>query len=436
MKINLITLFPEFFDSPLACGLMQRALSAGVAEIVRYNPRDMAEGKRRAVDDRPYGGGPGMVMLLEPLARSLRALDTPDTPGGSPRILHLSPRGRPFTQELARELAREKEITLLCGRYEGIDARLGELFPLEDISLGDFVLNGGEAAALAVCEAVCRLLPGFMGREASGEEESFSAGLLEYPHYTRPEFYAGLRVPEDLTSGDHAAIARWRRREAILTTLKRRPDLLAEAELSEEEAAFARNVPRKLPGRNLYLALLHYPVLDREGHSGCSSITNLDIHDLARNARSYGLGGFFVISPLEDQRLVLRELLEHWLNGPGRKSNPDRREALQIVIPASSLDEAAQCVEQRQGCLPLLWGSSARAGEADAPPIISFDSAEKILYRHPAILLLGTGHGLAPEITRLCHAMLPPLRRAASYNHLSVRCAAAVLLDRLLGEWG
>jgi len=293
------------------------------------------------------------------------------------------------------------------------------------------VLNGGEAAALAVTEAVCRLLPGFMGHGESALEESFSAGILEYPHYTRPEEYAGLRAPEELLSGDHACIARWRRREALLSTLERRPELLEKSLLGREDMDWARSSPRKLLGPGLYLALLHYPVLDREGRVSSTSLTNLDAHDLARAARAYGLGGLFIVTPMEDQRTILDELLAHWLSGPGGQSNPDRREALARVIPAADLDEAVSLVEERHGQSPKIWGSGARAEMT-----ITFDGARKILYRHPAILLLGTGHGLAPEILARCDAILPPLRWVAPYNHLSVRCAGTVLLDRLLGEWG
>ncbi|MDR2050409.1 MAG: tRNA (guanosine(37)-N1)-methyltransferase TrmD [Deltaproteobacteria bacterium] len=434
MKISLLTLFPEFFDSPLSCGLMQRACASGLVEITRHNPRAYADDKRQSVDDRPYGGGPGMIMSPGPMEKALHSLIRRSS--SPPRLLCLSPRGRRLDQELIRELALEKELILICGRYEGIDARLNDLFRMEELSLGDFVLNGGESAALALCEAVCRLLPGFMGHDESGQEESFSSGLLEYPQYTRPENYAGLRVPDVLLSGDHAGIARWRRQESLLATLERRPDLLDSVPLSGEDLELLRSRPRKLPGPNLYLALLHYPVLDKEQKSVCSSLTNLDVHDLARSSRAYGLGGFFAITPLEDQRLILQELLRHWISGPGGASNPDRREALTRVIPARDLEEAVSLVRERHGSPPLIWGSSARMTNPATSPTISFDEARKILYRHPVILLLGTGHGLAPEITDHCEAMLPPLRRIAPYNHLSVRCAGTVLLDRLLGEWG
>jgi tRNA (guanine37-N1)-methyltransferase len=461
MNINIITLFPEFFHSPLACGLMRKAVEKRLLNFSLLNPRAFAEDKRRSVDDRPYGGGPGMVMLLDPLVRALESLGFGKKnftleQGRSPgRLLAMSPLGRPFNQKMALELAREDTLSILCARYEGFDARLAELFPLEFISLGDFVLNGGESAALALCEATGRLLPDFLGRDDSSLEESFSAGLLEYPHYTRPEEYAALPVPEVLLGGNHAGIARWRREASLAATFTARPDLLQKAPLDSEDLAFLRKFlrdnPRKKPGKNLSLALMHYPVLDKEKKTAEASLTNLDLHDLARVSRSYGLANFFVAGLREDQELILKKVLEHWLKGPGGISNPDRKTALSLVSAARDLEEVLNLLERQYGERPLVWGSSADYGSEHGPPrgrkskknktrackpVISFDEAGKILYTHSAVLLLGTGHGLAPEILEKCDQLLPPVRRFSEYNHLSVRSAGTVLLDRLLGEWG
>jgi tRNA (guanine37-N1)-methyltransferase len=461
VNINIITLFPEFFQSPLDSGLMRRAIEKQLLCFSLLNPRSFTNDKRQTVDDRPYGGGPGMVMLLEPLARALHSLgfgaenyslDKTCNPG---RLLVMSPQGRPFCQQMARELAQEEKLTLLCARYEGFDARLSELFPLEPISLGDFVLNGGESAALAICEATARLLPGFMGHEESGLEESFSAGLLEYPHYTRPEESTGFAVPGILLGGDHAEIARWRRQKSLAATLERRPDLLLNAALTPEDLDFLHTQltdrPQKKPGKNLSLALLHYPVLDKEQNTVRVSLTNLDIHDIARSSCTYGLANFFVVGLGDDQELILQSVLAHWVHGAGGKSNPDRKTALTLISSAKNLEALLEHMEQRTGERPLIWGSSADYSKEEFFPksrknkkkktdlykrIISFDEAGKILYTHSAVLLLGTGHGLAPEILEQCDHLLPPVRRFAEYNHLSVRSAGAVLLDRLLGEWG
>ena len=435
MQFNIVTLFPEFFDSPLSAGLMQRARDAGIVSFALYNPRDKATDAHRAVDDRPYGGGPGMVLLAGPLADTLSDIGFSGAarrPGR--RLISLSPKGRPLTQAVARELAGAEAITLVCGRYEGMDARLEELFPMEAVSVGDFVLNGGETAALCLIEAVGRLLPGFMGHEESGDDESFSHGLLEYPHYTRPEEFRGLRTPDVLRSGDHGRIAAWRRMASLETTALHRPELLAEAELTEEDAVFLRQVPMPRVGRNLYCGLVHYPVLDKQKNSTAVSLTNLDIHDIARSSCTYGLGGYYVITPLEDQRRLLEEILGHWTQGPGKRSNPHRDEALSLVTGLESIENAIAHVRERSGQDPLVVGTAAQFRPKGAATR-GFSRITQALQERPVLLLFGTGHGLAPEAAALCHCFAPPLRWHGGYNHLSVRAAAAIILDRILGDW-
>ncbi len=219
---SVLTLFPEMFPGPLGASLAGKALDAGLWSLDAVSIRDFATDKHRTVDDTPAGGGPGMVMRADVLAA---AIDGTRTPGDDRPAYYLSPRGTPLTQSLARELAAGPGILLLCGRFEGIDERVIEGRNLQELSLGDFVLSGGEIAAMAVIDAAVRLLPGVMGAEASGAEESFEQGLLEYPHYTRPQEWEGHVIPEVLTSGNHAKIAAWRREQAERITRERRPDL-------------------------------------------------------------------------------------------------------------------------------------------------------------------------------------------------------------------
>ncbi len=232
IEFELVTLFPEMFDGFLGATLLGKAIAAGVIGAHRTSPRDFAPGRHRQVDDAPYGGGPGMIMRVEPIAAAIDALEA--ARGPSHRIL-LTPQGRPFDQRRARELARLQRITLVCGRYEGVDERVGAHICHEQLSVGDFVLAGGELAAAIVVEAVARLVPGVLGCGLSAEDESFSAGRLEYPQWTRPPVWNGHAVPEVLSSGDHAAVARWRRREGLCRTLERRPDLLVAYPLTPEE---------------------------------------------------------------------------------------------------------------------------------------------------------------------------------------------------------
>jgi tRNA (guanine37-N1)-methyltransferase len=219
-QATVLTLFPEMFPGPLGVSLAGKALANRVWQLIPINIRDFTTDRHRTVDDTPAGGGPGMVMKADVLAR---ALDTV-TWGGRPRLL-MSPCGRPLTQRRIEALTREPGVVIVCGRFEGIDQRVIEARELEEVSLGDFVLSGGEIAALALLDACVRLLPGVMGKEASAAEESFAGGLLEYPHYTRPQSFEGRSIPEVLVSGDHARVAAWRRQEAERLTRERRPDL-------------------------------------------------------------------------------------------------------------------------------------------------------------------------------------------------------------------
>lgn len=225
MRFDIFTLFPEMFRGPFDESILARARAQGLIEIVLHNPRDVTTDRHHVVDDYPYGGGSGMVMKPDPLFAAVEAIHA------SGPIILMSPQGRIFSQTVARELAQEPRVSLLCGHYEGVDERVREHLVTDEISLGDFVLTGGELAAMVIIDAVSRLVPGVLA-PGSTEEESHTAGLLEYPHYTRPPVYRGWRVPEILLSGNHAAIARWRRKESLRRTRARRPDLLARLELS------------------------------------------------------------------------------------------------------------------------------------------------------------------------------------------------------------
>jgi tRNA (guanine37-N1)-methyltransferase len=222
-RATVLTLFPEIFPGPLGASLVGDALRREIWSLNTRQIREHGLGRHRSIDDTPAGGGPGMVMRADVLAAALDAAIAADDP--RPRVL-MSPRGPPFTQSIARELAAGPGALIVCGRFEGVDERVIEARGLREVSIGDFVLAGGEVAAMAVIEACVRLLPGVMGKEASGEEESFEHGLLEYPHYTRPREWEGRTIPDVLLSGDHRRIAAWRRAEAERITRERRPDLL------------------------------------------------------------------------------------------------------------------------------------------------------------------------------------------------------------------
>ena len=224
MRIDCLTLFPEMFESPLSHSILKRAQEKGVVEIVLTNIRDFAKDKYKKVDDKPYGGGSGMVMMPGPVFDCFEYVQKLSSEKG--RVILLTPQGQKFDQAKAVELSSEKRLILIAGRYEGFDERVRIGLGAEQISIGDFVLSGGEMAAMIVIDAVVRLLAGALGDENSAKEESFSEGLLEYPQYTRPEDFRGMKVPDILLSGDHGKIAKWRRQQALERTKKWRPDLL------------------------------------------------------------------------------------------------------------------------------------------------------------------------------------------------------------------
>ncbi|WP_419781350.1 tRNA (guanosine(37)-N1)-methyltransferase TrmD [Maridesulfovibrio sp.] len=434
MKFNLVTLFPEFFDSPLSHGLMGKGVEKGIVSFNKVDPREFTTDRHKSVDDRPYGGGPGMVMFIDPIAKALDSVGIlPAKEGGCPkgkRLIMLSPKGRPLTQKLAVELSKEEELTLVCGRYEGIDARFEDIYPVEAVSVGDFVLNGGEAGAMCLIEAVARLLPDFMGHAESGTEESFSSGLLEYPHYTRPAEFCGLKVPEVLSSGNHALIEEWRRKESLDATLDARPELLAEAEgLKKDDVRYLRTIPRKRLGKNLYMALVHYPVLNKFGEKAAVSLTNLDIHDMSRVSRSYSISGFFAVTPIEDQKKLAERIISHWTSGPGSKFNPDRAAAFSKVGVKDSLQDVVEHIESGTGKKPILVTTSARGAGS-----LTMNRVREMLQDDPVLLVFGTGHGLAPEILDMAEGSLRPIRFMDGYNHLSVRSAVAITVDRLLKD--
>ena len=240
IRFHVITLFPEMFGAITASGITSRALQAGLWTLKTWNPRDFTTDNYRTVDDRPYGGGPGMVMLAEPLEKAL------DAAGG--KVIYLSPQGRKLDHRKVMELSKESSITLLCGRYEGVDERLLDRRVQEELSIGDFVLSGGELAAMALIDAVVRQLPGALGDDASAIEESFADGLLDCPQYTRPETYRDAKVPEVLLSGHHENIRRWRLKQALGRTWLRRPDLLETRKLSEEERKLLDEFQREQKG--------------------------------------------------------------------------------------------------------------------------------------------------------------------------------------------
>jgi tRNA (guanine37-N1)-methyltransferase len=236
MRIDVITLFPEMFQGPFEASIVARAREQAITQIELHNLRDWGQGRHRVVDDYPYGGGAGMLLKPEPAFEAVEAVQALTEPRG--RVVLLTPQGRLLRQRIVDELAAEQRLLLLCGHYEGVDERIREHLADDEISIGDYVLSGGELPAMVLVDAIVRRLPGALGGEASLDEESHAEGLLEYPQYTRPAEFRGWGVPEVLLSGHHEEVRRWRRRESLRRTAKRRPDLIAGADISSDERSW------------------------------------------------------------------------------------------------------------------------------------------------------------------------------------------------------
>jgi len=428
MRFDLLTIFPDFFTSPLEYGVLKKALEKGVIEIAAHDIRVHTSDKHRSVDDKPYGGGGGMVLKPEPLGR---AVESVRAQGAGSTVVLASPQGERLTDGIAKELAGFEQVVIICGRYEGVDERVRELFVDREISIGDFVLSGGEYAALVIVDAVARYVPGVLGNEASPFDDSFSAGLLEHPQYTRPEEYMGLRVPEVLLSGNHAAVERWRRRGSLKRTFLRRPDLLDRTPLGLVDSSYLREL-KMAEGKKtaVYVALVHYPVYNTKFDVITTAFTNLDVHDIARAAKTYGVRRFFLVHPLEEQRALVRRVLDFWGSDKGAQSNSSKSEALDLAELKYSVKEAVEEVHKLEGKKPKVVVTDARAREN----MTGYGELRERIFegRDPYLILFGTGSGIAEELINSADYVLKPLSGGGDFNHLSVRSAASIVLDRLL----
>ncbi len=412
MRVDILSIFPSFFDSIFSESLLKKAIEARVIDIQVHDIREYTKDKHRRTDDEPYGGGAGMVMTPQPIVSALEAI-TKDAPA---RRILLTPRGKPFRQSDAVRLSKEKRLLFVCGRYEGVDQRVTDGFIDEEISLGDFVLNGGEIAAAALVESIFRLLPGAVGNSESLETESFERGLLEYPHYTRPEDFQGMKVPDVLLSGHHKKIENWRREESLKQTAKVRPDLLSKSDAVSTQFS---------------IALVHYPVLGKDGQPMVGSITTIDVHDMARIGRTYGARSVFIITPVEDQKIMVDRLKSHWIEGDFLKGEFERRvEALDIMETAGSVEIMLQKVKKRSKKVKILATSAIESPSSITPEEWRAKSCEADEW----VILFGTAYGLAPELMEMADYQLSPIEGAGEFNHLPVRGASAIITDSLFGK--
>lgn len=447
MKFEVVSLFPNLISAYLQEGILSRALREKQIELNIINPREFSLDIHHTVDDKSYGGGDGMLMLAENIAQSIDLAKT----RGSQRCIYLSPQGKVLNQNKITELMGYKHLTFICGRYAGIDDRVIRAAVDEELSIGDFVLNGGELAALVCIESISRLIPGVLGNRESGLADSLISGILEAPQFTRPGEWRGLKVPEILRSGDHSKIQYEKFMMSLLVTWKKRPDLMAQywsihstpskvelkeywSELTSEEKANWGVETLTWQAPQLAVGLFHYPILDREKRIVASNITNFDVHDIARAARVYGVENYFIVHPNQEQLMFVERILDHWRVGTGSKFNPKRKTALTNVRTAATLEHALRSWGVKN---PLIIATHARA--VGVARTYSFKELRYELFqkKRPVFLILGTGFGLTDEFMSQCSGVLESIRGAPpdDYRHLSVRSAASICLDRLLGPW-
>lgn len=415
MKITVITAFPELMRNYLASSVLGRGIAAGKLEAEVVDIRDFSEGSYRQIDDYCYGSG-GMMLMAEPLARAVESVSG----GAKPYVVYPSPQGVRLHQELVEDLARKEHLVIVCGHYEGVDERFTEKYVDMEISLGDFVLTGGEMPAMAIVDAVSRLIPGVVGSESSVEEDSFYSGMLDTPHYTRPAQWRGERVPEVLLNGDAKAIERWRRRQSVERTLDRRPDIAGRAGI----------IPWLSGGA--YVMEVHYPVLDKRGEKSSTAITGMDLHDIARACRTYGIKKYLLVTPIAQQREMAKRIAGHWTSGWGADYNPDRREAFSTLKIFASVQKAVAWAEEKEK-KPVFKIATTAKRHAGAQHWLTLK--REILRRdHSPLIIFGTGWGLHDEVMEMADAVMTPICGGKDgWNHLSVRSAVSITLDRFFG---
>lgn len=415
MKISILTAFPDLINSYLGASVLGRGIAKGRLEVEVIDIRDFAEGSYRQIDDYSYGSG-GMVLMPGPLQKALDSLSG----NGKPFLVYPSPQGTRLHQELVEDLSRKDHLVILCGHYEGVDERFVVKNVDLEISIGDFVLTGGEMPAMAIVDAVSRLIPGVVGKSEAVKEDSFFGGMLDTPHYTRPSEWDGEKVPDILLSGDDKAVKKWRRRQSVERTLKRRPDIVGRAGI--------------MPwlSRGAYVMEVHYPVLDKRGEKSSTAITGMDLHDIARACRTYGIKKYLLVTPLSQQRDMVKKIVSHWTEGWGASYNRDRSEAFGTLKIFASVNRALKWVREKEKTEPFKIATTAKSVEG---AVHWLSLKRRILEEDLSpVFIFGTGWGLHEDVLKEADSVMTPIAGGLdSWNHLSVRSAVSITLDRFFG---
>ncbi len=428
MNISIATVFKELYKPFLDTSLIKRAQEKKIIDIDLLSFFECVSPKQR-IDAPTFGPGAGMLIKPEVVETAVNKLEKKHGPAYkiffSPQCKKLT---QPFLKEIARKAQDKGHLMLLPARYEGMDARVEKEYADEIVSVGDFVLMGGDIPAMMLLEGMLRFLPGVVGKQESVEQDSFSGPFVDYPEFTEPVIWHDLAVPEIVRSGNHQAIKDWREQQAVKNTVLEHFDWIQASNLSsDQKQAISRDIPSH------YVALMHDEVLigpDKE--PGTTSVMSIDLHDIARSSCTYGIKQFSVVTPLKDQQRVVDHFLSFWQKGDGAEYNKNRYQAINLVRVQSSLDEVIKNIQEKEGVAPIIVATSAR--KSDKAPLITYhDQGIVWSSQRPVLLLFGTGYGLSDAVLSRADFILGPVCGLTDFNHLSVRSAVAVILDRWLG---
>lgn len=433
MKISFITLFPELYQPFLATSLLKRAQDKDLISFALYNLMDYADAGKR-VDAPAYGPGSGMVLKPSVVERAFK--DVYNCQDEKPYTIFFSPQGERVTQYTVKRLAdlfQAKRTLVFCaGRYEGFDERTETYYADEVLSMGDYVVMGVDVPAMMLVEALMRYIPGVVGKSDSVDNDTFSGPFFDYPTYAEQVEWHGMRVPDIVRSGNHHLVDEWRKKQAIKKTVMYRFDWIRAHQLTQTDASAVSDV---IPHH--YIALCHTDVLvGKEKREGTTSVTSLDIHDIARSACTYGVRHFFIVTPLKDQQQVVNTLLAFWKEGIGETYNYHRYQALRTVTLLNSIDDVIERIRADEQKDPLVIATSAQQQNNNEKQIGYNNQGIVWRQQRPVLMLLGTGQGLSNERIDKCDYILDPVVGMSEFNHLSVRSAAAIILDRWLGLYG
>lgn len=429
MHFIINTLFPNLYENFLSTSLVKKAVNSGIISFITQNIFDFSKSKKR-VDKKTVGHGAGMALDPEVIGRVQNT-----TIEKFPKVytIFFSPHGQRLDQDLLKEIffiihQNQFDVVLYAGRYEGFDVRAEEEYADKVISIGDYVLCGGDLPVMVFCEALIRLIPGVIGNANSVINDSFYNVFLDCPHYVQPDIWCNRKIPEVLKGGDHKKIAEWREKIAVTRSIQYNWDWTRKHLYNVNNK---KKVSQAIP--NHYCLLLHNDIMLPSGHIGNSSVTSIDIHDLARSCATYGLKKYYIVTRLEAQQRIVNNFLSFWHDDEAIKLNESRAFALANTILFPEISDVIKDIEEKEGLTPITIVTSSRR-YIEHMNMINFSDQGMIWQKNrPVLFIFGTSHGISPALMNMFHYKLVPIEGLCEFNFLSVRAAVAIVLDRWLG---